>query len=60
MDKDSNGELTAEEFKGKRDGEKAERAAKRFKKLDADSSGTLSLEEFKAGFAKRPGKKKKG
>ncbi len=48
LDKDGNGSLSLEEFKGKRDAAKAESA---FKKLDKDNSGSISLEEFKAARA---------
>ena len=55
MDKDSDGKLTLEEYKGKRTGKKAERAEKLFKRLDKNSDGSLTLEEFKT----RKKKKKK-
>ena len=53
LDKDGNGKLTLEEFKGKRTGEKAEAAEKRFKRLDKDGDGSVTLEEFKAAFKKK-------
>lgn len=53
LDKDSDGSLTLEEFKGKAEGEKATKAEDRFKKLDKDSDGKLTLEEFKAGAGKK-------
>lgn|GEM_PF-1235260 len=53
LDKDSDGKLTEEEFVGKREGEKADKAKAQFKKLDKNSDGSLSLEEFKT----RPKKK---
>jgi hypothetical protein len=53
MDKDSDGKLSLEEFKGKRQGDKATKAEERFKKLDKNSDNSLSLEEFKAGQRKK-------
>ena len=50
MDKDGNGSLSLEEFRGKREGEAA---AEAFKKLDKDGNGSLSLEEFSASGKKR-------
>lgn len=44
LDKDGNGSLTAEEFRGKRDATKADA---QFKRLDKNGDGKLSLEEFK-------------
>ena len=55
MDKDKDGSVSEEEFVGKREGEKADKAKTQFKKLDKNSDGKLSLDEFKA----RGGKKKK-
>lgn len=55
LDKDSDGKLTLEEFKGKKTGKKADRAEKLFKRLDKDNDGKLTLEEFKT----RKKKKKK-
>jgi hypothetical protein len=49
MDKDSDGKLTLEEFKGKRTGDMATKAETQFKKMDKDSDGKVTLEEFKAG-----------
>jgi hypothetical protein len=46
-DKDGDGKLTIEEFVGKREGEKADKAKETFAKLDKDSDGKLTLEEFK-------------
>ena len=51
MDKNSDGKLSFEEFKGKR--EEAE-AKKGFERLDKDKDGSLSLEEFKARGKKKP------
>ncbi len=47
MDKDSDGKVTLEEFVGKKDGEKADKAKAAFAKLDKNSDGSLTLEEFK-------------
>jgi hypothetical protein len=49
MDKDSDGKLTLEEFKGKKKGEMLTKAETQFKKLDKDSDNKVTLEEFKAG-----------
>lgn len=43
LDKDKSEDLTLEEFKGKRDEEKAK---KQFDALDKDKNGKLSLKEF--------------
>ena len=53
---DTNGDkkLSADEFKGKRQGDAAAKAEKQYKRRDKDGDGSLSLEEFKA-----TGKKKK-
>jgi hypothetical protein len=53
---DANGDkkLSFDEFKGKRDGDAADKAKKQFTKRDKDGDGSLSLDEFKAA-----GKKKK-
>jgi hypothetical protein len=48
LDANSDKKLSLEEFKGKRTGEKADKAGEQFKKLDKDSDGFLTLEEFKA------------
>jgi len=53
MDKNSDGKLSADEFKGKRDGDKADKALAAFKKMDKDNDGFLTLEEFKAGAGKK-------
>lgn len=53
LDKDGNGSLTLEEFRGKRDPVKAEAA---FKRLDKDGNGVLSLDEFKNRGKKKAGK----
>lgn len=51
-DANSDGFLSAEEFKaGKKDKQLAN-ADKRFKKIDTDADGRLSLDEFKAGMPK--------
>jgi hypothetical protein len=49
MDKDSDGKLTLEEFKGKKKDDALAKAETQFKKLDKDSDGKVTLEEFKAG-----------
>jgi len=53
LDKDSDGKLTFEEFKGKRDEEKAR---KQFDAKDKDKDGNLTLEEFKATKKKKDAK----
>ena len=58
MDTNSDGKLSLEEFKGKREGDKAEKAEKAFSAKDKDKDGFLSLEEFK-GEAKKKDKKDK-
>lgn len=50
LDKDGNGSLSLEEFRGKRDAAKAEAA---FKRMDKDGNGSISLEEFKNRGKKR-------
>lgn len=50
LDKDSDSKLTYEEFKGKREEEKARKA---FDAKDKDKSGDLNLEEFKAMAKKK-------
>lgn len=50
LDKNSDGKLTLEEFKGKR--EEAE-AKKGFDRMDANKDGGVSLEEFKAAREKK-------
>ena len=52
-DKDGDGKLSLEEFKGKLKGEKATKAETAFKKKDKNNDGYLTFEEFK------PKKKKK-
>lgn len=44
LDADADGKLTFDEFKGKREEEKARKA---FDRKDADKDGSLTLEEFK-------------
>ena len=51
-DKNSDGFLTWEEFKGKVEGEKEAAAKKQFEAKDADKDMKLSLEEFKAKVKK--------
>lgn len=50
LDKNSDGKLSLEEFKGKREEEAAKKA---FDRIDKNKDGSISLEEFKA----RPMKK---
>ena len=50
MDKDSDGKLTFEEFKGKR---KEDKAKKAFDRMDVNGDAALTLEEFKAGPKKK-------
>lgn len=52
MDKDGNGKISFDEFKGKREGDKLAAAEKQFKAKDKNSDGSLDLEEFKAGGKK--------
>jgi hypothetical protein len=52
LDKDKDGKLTLEEFKGKRTGDMLAKAEGQFKKMDKDSDGKVTLEEFKAGQPK--------
>ena len=47
MDKNADGKLSVDEFKGKRQGDKATKAEETFKKKDKDNDGSLTLEEFK-------------
>lgn len=53
LDKNSDKSLSLEEFKGKKEGEKATKAETQFKRLDKDSDGKLTLDEFKAGAKKK-------
>jgi len=55
-DKDSDGFLTWDEFKGKLDGEKQETAKKQFEAKDSNKDMKLSLEEFKAKVKKEKAK----
>ncbi|HEX5104325.1 MAG TPA: EF-hand domain-containing protein [Pirellulaceae bacterium] len=48
LDANNDKKLSLEEFKGKRTGDKADKAGEQFKKMDKDSDGFLTLEEFKA------------
>jgi Ca2+-binding EF-hand superfamily protein len=52
LDKNGDGKLSLEEFKGKRQGEKATKAEETFKKKDKDSDGFLTLDEYKAKLGK--------
>ncbi len=51
-DKDGDGFLTFDEFKGKLDGEKLEAAKKQFEAKDSNKDMKLSLDEFKAKVKK--------
>ncbi len=53
LDSNSDGKVTLEEFKGKKDGDKAAKAEKTFTAKDKDKNGSLSLEEFKAETKKK-------
>ena len=54
LDKNGDGKLSLEEYKGKAKGDKATKAEGQFKKLDKDGDGSLTLEEFKgAGGGKK-------
>ena len=56
MDKNGDSKLSLEEFKGKRQGDKADKAEANFKRKDKDKDGSLTLEEFKA-MGKKKGNK---
>jgi len=61
LDKDANGSLTFEEFKGKRtEPEQLEKAEQRFKRLDKDGDKAVSLKEFTERRPKREKKERKG
>jgi Ca2+-binding EF-hand superfamily protein len=53
MDANNDGKLTVQEFVGKREGEKAEKAKDQFKRLDKNNDGAVTLEEFLAGQKKK-------
>ena len=46
LDRDHNGRVSLQEFRGKRKGKRARRARKRFVKLDRNDDGVLSVEEM--------------
>lgn len=46
LDRDKNGRVSLQEFRGKRRGKKARRARKRFVKLDRNGNGSLSAKEM--------------
>ena len=48
LDRDKNGRVSLQEFRGKRKGKKARRARKRFVKLDRNGNGSLSAKEMGA------------
>ena len=54
LDKDSSGDLTLAEFKGKREEEKAKKS---FDRLDKDNSGKLTLKEFTTRPMRKKGDK---
>jgi hypothetical protein len=56
LDKDGNGSLSLDEFRGKKE---AAEAGEAFKAMDTNGDGSISLEEFLAGAQKAPKKKKK-
>jgi Ca2+-binding EF-hand superfamily protein len=56
-DTDADGKLTLIEFKGKRQGEKATKATKKFEKMDANGDGSVTREEFDATKGKKGEKK---
>lgn len=58
-DTDADGKLTLIEFKGKRQGEKATKATKKFEKMDANGDGSVTREEFDATKGKKGEKKNK-
>jgi Ca2+-binding EF-hand superfamily protein len=53
LDKDGDGKLTIDEYRGKKEASEVEA---KFKGLDKDNDGKLSAEEFAAGAAKAPKK----
>jgi len=53
LDKNKDGKLSFDEFKGKREGKRLDRAKKQFKKRDKDKDGFLTLKEFKARRKKK-------
>lgn len=59
MDKNSDGKLSLDEFKGKKKDEALANAEKVFKAKDKDGDGSLTLEEFKATIKKEGAKKQK-
>ena len=48
LDRDRNGRISLQEYRGKRKGKKARRARKRFIKLDRNDDGSLSAEEMRS------------
>ena len=56
-DKDSDGKLTVDEFKGSKTGSKAARAEKKFQKLDTNGDGAVTRDEFKTPKGKKGDKK---
>jgi len=57
MDKDNSGDLSEEEFVGKRTGKRAERAKKQFARLDKNNDKKVTLAEFKDRKKKKKKKK---
>jgi Ca2+-binding EF-hand superfamily protein len=62
MDKNDDGQLSFDEFKGTRKPEEIEQAERSFKRMDTDGDKCLSLDEFKAGQKQpiKPAKKVAG
>jgi Ca2+-binding EF-hand superfamily protein len=59
MDKNSDGKLCLDEFKGKKKDEALAKAEQVFKAKDKDGDGSLTLEEFKTPLKKEGAKKQK-
>jgi Ca2+-binding EF-hand superfamily protein len=59
LDKNADGKVCLDEFKGKKKDEALANAEKVFKAKDKDADGFLTLEEFKAPIKKEGAKKQK-